>query len=290
MSGAAATAPAEVPAAQPGALRRLARDPAALCAGLFLLAVLLLAAAAPWIAPRDPLRIDMMRMLQPPGPEHWFGTDGQGRDVLSRVLHGLRLTLAMGFAAIAIGGLAGTLIGLLAAFYGRLDTLLMRLMDVLLSFPAILFGLAVAAIIGPGTTSVVIALSVATIPLLARIARGAAIGVMQQDFMTSGRAIGLGDATLIARYLLPNCLGTIFVFLTLRLGQVILLGASLSFLGLGTQPPTPELGTMAAQGLNFIMIAPHATIAPSLVIFAVVLAFNILGDALRDVLDPKLRA
>jgi ABC-type dipeptide/oligopeptide/nickel transport system permease subunit len=289
MSGAVAT-PAASPATPPAALRRLAREPAALCAGLFLLAVLLLALAAPWIAPRDPLRIDMMRMLQPPSAAHWFGTDGQGRDVLSRVLHGLRLTLAMGFAAIAIGGAIGTAIGLLAAFYARLDTPLMRLMDVLLSFPAILFGLAVAAIIGPGTTSVVVALSVATVPLLARIARGAAVGVMRQDFMTSGRAIGLGDLTLITRYLLPNCLGTIFVFLTLRLGQVILLGASLSFLGLGTQPPAPELGTMAAQGLNFISIAPHATVAPSLVIFAVVLAFNILGDALRDVLDPKLRA
>jgi ABC-type dipeptide/oligopeptide/nickel transport system permease subunit len=289
MSGAVAS-PAATPVVHPAALRRLARDPAALCAGLFLLAVLLLALAAPWIAPRDPLRIDMMRMLQPPSAAHWFGTDGQGRDVLSRVLHGLRLTLAMGFAAIAIGGALGTAIGLLAAFYARLDTPLMRLMDVLLSFPAILFGLAVAAIIGPGTTSVVVALSVATVPLLARIARGAAVGVMRQDFMTSGRAIGLGDLTLITRYLLPNCLGTIFVFLTLRLGQVILLGASLSFLGLGTQPPAPELGTMAAQGLNFISIAPHATVAPSLVIFAVVLAFNILGDALRDVLDPKLRA
>lgn len=244
---------------------------------------------APWLAPYDPLRIEMVAIMQPPSAAHWFGTDGQGRDILSRVLFGLRLTCLMGFSAIAVGGTIGTTAGLLAAFYPRLEGLIMRFMDVLLSFPAILFGLAVAAIIGAGTLSVIIALAISTVPLTARIARGAALIVIAQDYVAAGRVIGLTDAGLLMRYILPNCLSTIVVFLTLRLGQAILLAASLGFLGLGTQPPTPELGTMAAQGVNFFFFAPHVTIIPSLVIFALVLATNILGDFLRDILDPRLR-
>ena len=243
---------------------------------------------APWLAPYDPLHIELTRIMQPPGAAHWFGTDGQGRDIFSRVLFGLRLTSLIGFAAIAAGGAIGTAAGSLAAFYPRLDGLIMRVMDVLLSFPAILFGLAVAAIIGAGTLSVVIALAISTVPLTARIARGAALTVIAQDYIAAGRVVGLTDAGLLLRYVLPNCLSTIVVFLTLRLGQAILLAASLGFLGLGTQPPTPELGTMAAQGVNFFFFAPHVTIIPSLVIFALVLATNILGDFLRDVLDPRL--
>jgi ABC-type dipeptide/oligopeptide/nickel transport system permease subunit len=243
---------------------------------------------APWLAPYDPLHIELTRIMQPPGGTHWFGTDGQGRDIFSRVLFGLRLTSLIGFAAIAIGGAIGTAAGSIAAFYPRLDGVVMRSMDVLLSFPAILFGLAVAAIIGAGTLSVVIALAISTIPLAARIARGAALTVIAQDYIAAGRVVGLTDAGLLLRYVLPNCLSTIVVFLTLRLGQAILLAASLGFLGLGTQPPTPELGTMAAQGVNFFFFAPHVTIIPSLVIFALVLATNILGDFLRDVLDPRL--
>jgi ABC-type dipeptide/oligopeptide/nickel transport system permease subunit len=244
---------------------------------------------APWLAPYDPLGIEMTRIMQSPSAAHWFGTDGQGRDIFSRVLFGLRLTSLMGFCAIGVGGAIGTAIGLLAAFYTRLDGVLMRLMDVLLSFPAILFGLAVAAIVGAGTVSVIIALAISTVPLAARIGRGAALTVIAQDYIAAGRVIGLTDGGLLLRYILPNCLSTIVVFLTLRLGQAILLAASLGFLGLGTQPPAPELGTMAAQGVNFFFFAPHVTIIPSLVIFALVLATNILGDFLRDILDPRLR-
>jgi ABC-type dipeptide/oligopeptide/nickel transport system permease subunit len=244
---------------------------------------------APWLAPYDPLAIEMTRIMQAPNTAHWFGTDGQGRDIFSRVLFGLRLTSLMGFCAIAFGGAIGTAAGLLAAFYPRLDALVMRFMDVLLSFPAILFGLAVAAIIGAGTASVIIALAISTVPLTARIARGASLSVIAQDYIAAGRVIGHTDGGLLLRYILPNCLSTIVVFLTLRLGQAILLAASLGFLGLGTQPSTPELGTMAAQGVNFFFFAPHVTIIPSLVIFALVLATNILGDFLRDVLDPRLR-
>lgn len=270
-------------------LRRLAADPLAAAA---LGTLVMLAAGAVFasvLAPYDPLRIEMTRVMQPPSAAHWFGTDGQGRDIFSRVLFGLRLTGLMGFCAIAIGGALGTAAGMLAAFYPRLDGLIMRLMDVLLSFPAVLFGLAIAAIIGAGTLSVIIALAISTIPLTARIARGAALTVIAQDYIAAGRVIGLTDTGLLVRYILPNCLSTIVVFLTLRLGQAILLAASLGFLGLGTQPPTPELGTMAAQGINFFFFAPHVAIIPSLVIFALVLATNVLGDFLRDILDPRLR-
>jgi peptide/nickel transport system permease protein len=195
----------------------------------------------------------------------------------------------MGLVSLIVGGGLGAAVGFAAAFYRRLDGLLMRLMDILLSFPAILFGLALAAIFGPGLTSVIIALSIATVPLMARIVRGAALVVMGQDYIEAARATGMSDARLVWRHVAPNCLSPIFVFSTLRLGQVILLGSALSFLGLGAQAPTAELGAMAAQGRNFLFIAPHISVIPSIAIFAVVLAFNVLGDALRDALDPRLR-
>jgi peptide/nickel transport system permease protein len=274
---------------RPSALRMLLRDVGAALSLVFVVIILLAALLADWIAPRDPFATDLMHIMAPPSAEFWFGTDGQGRDIFARMLFGLRVTLGMGLAALVAGGVLGAVIGFLAAFYRRADGVLMRLMDMLLSFPAILFGLALAAIFGPGLTSVVIALSIATVPLMARIVRGAALVVMGQDYIEAARAIGMSDARLIFRHLAPNCLSSIFVFSTLRLGQVILLGSALSFLGLGAQPPTAELGAMAAQGRNFLFIAPHISVIPSLGIFVIVLAFNVLGDALRDALDPRLR-
>lgn len=272
-------------------LRRLGRDPAALLASVFLVAVIGAALLAPWIAPYDPFFTDPAKGMRPPfeDPAYIFGTDAQGRDMLSRLLYGTRLTLLMGLVALAVGGLIGTFVGIVAAFYSRVDGLLMRVMDVLLSFPAILFGLAIAAVTGPGLTPIIIALAIATIPLLARIARSSALVIMQQDYIDAARAVGLVDAAIIWRYLLPNCLSSIFVFSTLRFGQIVLIGAALSFLGLGAQPPTAELGTMAANGRDFLFFAPHIATIPSLTIFAIVLAFNVLGDALRDILDPRLR-
>ena len=288
MSASAKPIPPAAPL-RPGTLRMLTRDVGAALSFGFVLLIILVAILAPWIAPRDPYATDLMAIMQPPGGEYWWGTDGQGRDMLSRCIHGLQVTLFMGLTSLIIGGVIGAVIGFAAAFYRRIDGLLMRLMDILLSFPAILFGLALAAIFGPGLTSVIIALAVATVPLMARIVRGAALVVMGQDYIEAARAIGMSDARLVWRHVAPNCLSPIFVFSTLRLGQVILLGSALSFLGLGAQPPTAELGAMAAQGRNFLFIAPHISVIPSLAIFAVVLAFNVLGDALRDALDPRLR-
>jgi ABC-type dipeptide/oligopeptide/nickel transport system permease subunit len=270
--------------------RRLMRDPAAVVALLFLTLVIGAALAAELVAPFDPYTTNLRATLQPPGEVYWFGTDVQGRDLFSRTLYGIRLTLAMGLAAILTGGTLGAALGILAAFSPRLDPWIGRVTDVLLSFPAILFGLALAAVLGAGAGAVVIALAVSTVPDVTRIARSSAVVVMRQDYMEAGRAIGLPDHVLIWRYLTLNCISSIFVFLSLRFGQIILLGAGLSFLGLGARPPAAELGMMAAQGRDFLFIAPHVATIPSVTIFALVLAFNLLGDALRDVLDPRLSA
>lgn len=289
MTAVAATTEAPQAPARPGVLRRLVSDPAAAIALGFVLATLFAALFAPWLTSVDPYENNLRATLQPPGGEYLLGTDAQGRDLVVRCLFGLRATLLIGLVSLAIGGAIGILVGFLAAFYRRLDGILMRLMDMLLSFPAILFGLAIAAIFGPGLIAVVIALSIATVPLMARIVRGAALVVMKLDYIEAARAVGMSDARLIWRHLAPNCLSPIFVFATLRFGQVVLLGSALSFLGLGAQPPTAELGAMAAEGRNFLFFAPHIAVVPSVLIFLVVLAFNVLGDALRDVLDPKLR-
>jgi ABC-type dipeptide/oligopeptide/nickel transport system permease subunit len=210
-------------------LRRLARDKVALVAALFLGAVVLVAAAAPWFAPFDPYYTDLTKVMLPPDDQHWFGTDNTGRDILSRVIFGARNTLLIGFIAVIVGGLLGGILGVLAAFYRALDGWIMRLVDIMLAFPAILIGLAVAAIAGAGLGAVVFALVVATIPDVARVARGAAIGVMGQEFIEAGRVVGVSDFTLIWRYLTLNCISTIFVYLTLRFGQIILIGLGPEF-------------------------------------------------------------
>jgi peptide/nickel transport system permease protein len=268
---------------------RLLRDPLALAALIVLSGLVLAALIGPSLIGIDPYDNDLASAMQPPDAAHWLGTDDQGRDLVVRVIYGLRLTLLMGAVAVLAGGGLGAALGLCAAFYRRVDGLVMRCMDVLLSFPAILLGLAIAAIAGPGARAVVLALSVATVPLAARIVRAAASVEMARDYIEAGRAVGLTDRRLIARHLLPNCLSALAVWATLRFGQVILLGSALSFVGLGTQPPTAELGTMAAQGRSFLFFAPHIAVVPSAAIFVVVLAFNVLGDALRDALDPRLR-
>lgn len=286
---AAVSVAAATPVRRKTVLRMLLSDVGS-CIALSLVVLAVLAAVfAPWLAPTDPFGNDLANTLKPPGEGALLGTDGQGRNMMTRLLFGLRTTLLMGAISVISGCIVGGVIGFAAAYYPRLSGVLMRLMDILLSFPAILFGLAIAAIFGPGITAVVIALSIATVPLMARVVRGSALVVLQQGYIEAARSLGLTDLHIITRYVLPNCLSALFVFVTLRFGQVILLGAALSFLGLGAQPPTAELGAMAADGRTFLFFAPHVSVLPSLVIFAVVLAFNVLGDSLRDALDPKLR-
>jgi peptide/nickel transport system permease protein len=269
--------------------RRLMHDKVAATAAVFLALTALAAIFAPLVAPYDPYNTDLRKVMQPPSMEHWFGTDTAGRDILSRIIFGARNTLMIGLAGVIVGGALGAVLGIVAAFYRRFDGWIMRLVDIMLAFPAILLGLAVAAIFGAGIAAVVVAVVIAEIPGVARVARGSAVAVMGQEFIEAGRAVGVSDFTLIWRYLTLNCISTIFVFLTLRFGQTILLGSALGFLGLGAQPPTAELGMMAAQGRDFLFLAGHIAIIPSLAIFVIVLAANLLGDALRDVLDPRLQ-
>lgn len=285
----APAAPAAPLSRRAGFIARLARDRIAAGAAIVLLIAALGAVFAPWIAPYDPYYTDMANVMAPPDGTHWFGTDNTGRDILSRVLYGTRNTLAMGVVGVVFGGAIGGALGILAAFYRKLDPWIMRTVDILLAFPAILIGLAVAAVFGAGLTAVLIALVIETIPGTARVSRGAAIGVMGQEFIEAGRAVGVSNHTLMWRYLTLNCISTISVSLTLRFGQVILLGSALGFLGLGAQPPVAELGMMAAQGRDYLFMAPHIATIPSLAIFIIVLAANLLGDAVRDVLDPRLQ-
>ena len=275
--------------------RALLRDRAAMLA-LILLAIIVIAAIlAPLIAPHDP-NLNSRSVMQPPvwtergSWDFVLGTDGQGRDILSRVLYGTRLTLLIGLVAVGIGGIIGSGLGLLASMYPRIDPWVMRLNDMMLSFPAILLGLALVAVAGPGVWPVIVALGVASIPDCARIARSIGIGVMGQEYIEAGRAVGLSDWTIFHRYLLRNSISSIMIFLSLRFGQVILIGAALSFLGLGARPPASELGMMAAQGRDFLLFAPHIAAIPSVVIFLIVLCANVAGDALRDVLDPRLKS
>lgn len=273
----------------------LMRDPAAALAIAVFLLIALAAILAPWLAPHDPTESTRNMMLPPVWADRGkadflLGTDGQGRDILSRLLHGTRLTLLIGLVAVTVGGGIGSLLGLFAAFYSRLDPWIMRSADVMLSFPAILLGLALVAVMGAGIMPVILALAIATVPDSARIARSVAVGVMKQEFVEAGRALGLPDRTLFTRYLLRNCISSIMIFMSLRFGQVILLGSALSFLGLGARPPSSELGMMASQGRDFMLFAPHIAIIPSVAIFLIVLTANVAGDALRDVLDPRMRS
>ena len=275
--------------------RRLMKDKGAMAALIVLGLVVLAAILAPLLAPHDPYA-NSRAVMTPPiwaergVAEHWLGTDGQGRDMLSRILYGTRLTLLIGLVSVGLGGFVGSMIGLLSAFYPKLDAWLMRIMDMMLSFPAILLGLALVAVMGQGAVPVIIALAISSIPDCSRIARGIAVGVMKMEFIEAGRAVGLSDRDLFRKYLLRNCISSIMIFISLRFGQVILIGAALSFLGLGARPPQAELGMMASQGRDFLLFAPHIAVIPSAVIFLIVLCANVAGDALRDVLDPRLQA
>ncbi|MFV0472666.1 MAG: ABC transporter permease [Pikeienuella sp.] len=285
----------QAPPARKSWFRALLSDRAAALAVIVLGLIVIAAILAPLIAPHDPNEGTRAVMQPPVWSErgdwvHILGADGQGRDILSRVLYGTRLTLLIGLVAVGIGGVIGSGLGLLSAMYSRIDPYLMRLNDMLLSFPAILLGLALVAVMGPGAAPVIIALGIASVPDCARIARSIGVSIMGQEFIEAGRAVGLSDAAIFTRYLLRNAISSIMIFISLRFGQVILIGAALSFLGLGARPPASELGMMAAQGRDFLLFAPHIATIPSVVIFVIVLCANIAGDALRDVLDPRLKS
>lgn len=271
--------------------QRFRRQPVAMAAGIFVLLLLGVALLAPWLAPFDAENyFDYDRLNEGPSMMHWFGVDSLGRDIFSRVLVGTRISLTAGVLSVLIGGAAGTVLGLLAGYYeGWWDRLIMRVCDVLFAFPGILLAIAMVAVMGSGITNVVIAVAVFSVPAFARLVRGNTLVLKHQTFIESARSIGAGDANILFRHILPGTFSSIVVYFTMRIGTAIISAASLSFLGLGAQPPTPEWGAMLNEARADMVMSPHVALFPALAIFLTVLAFNLLGDGLRDALDPKLK-
>jgi len=270
--------------------RKFKKQHVAVGALIFVLLLVLLALFAPFIAPYDAENyFDYNQLNALPSWQHWLGVDPLGRDILSRILSGARLSLAAGFLSVALGGLVGTSLGLLAGYYeGWWDRIVMRISDVLFAFPGILLALGVVAILGSSMVNVVVAVSVFSVPAFARLVRGNTLVLKQMTYIEAVRSIGASDWTLITRHILPGTISTIVVYFSMRLGTSIITAASLSFLGMGAQPPTPEWGAMLNEARADMVNAPHVALFPSLAIFFTVLAFNLLGDGLRDALDPKI--
>lgn len=271
--------------------RRFRRQHVALIAGMFVLLLILVAIFARWLTPFDAENyFDYDRLNDGPSMMHWFGVDSLGRDIFSRVLVGAQISLAAGVFAVLIGAVIGTVLGLLAGYYeGWWDRVIMRICDVLFAFPGILLAIAVVAVLGSGIANVIIAVAIFSIPAFARLVRGNTLVLKRQTFIESARSIGASDATIIFSHILPGTVSSIVVFFTMRIGTSIISAASLSFLGLGAQPPTPEWGAMLNEARADMVIAPHVALFPAVAIFLTVLAFNLLGDGLRDALDPKIK-
>jgi peptide/nickel transport system permease protein len=270
-------------------LGRLVRNPAG-AFGLGTITLLfLIAIFAPIVAPYDPLEQDGSAELMGPSAAHPFGTDELGRDLLSRIIFGSRTSLMVGVLAVTLGSLIGVTSGLAAGYVGGgLDTLIMRLWDVLLAFPAILIGIAIAAMLGPGATNAAIALAIVSIPQFSRITRASVLGEKQRDYVQAARSIGVRNVSIAVRHILPNTVSPFLVQLSLAMGYAVLLEAGLSFLGLGTQPPDPSWGGMLNASRTYLRDAPYYAIFPGIALSLLLLGLNFLSDALRDALDPKL--
>lgn len=268
--------------------RRLRKNRLAVIGGVLLLGFVVTAILAPLLSPYDPLAQDLYNRLLPPSIDHPFGTDDFGRDILSRVIYGSRVSLRIGVVAVVIALALGTGIGLVAGYAGGvLDQVLMRFMDLLLAFPSILLAIGIVAILGPGLENAMLAVGLVAVPQYARLVRASALSVREMDYVQASRALGAGHARILLVAILPNCLAPLIVQATLGLATAILDAAGLSFLGLGAQPPIPEWGAMLSNGRELIVRAPWVLFFPGIAIFLTVLAFNLFGDGLRDALDPK---
>jgi len=270
--------------------RKFRKQHVAMVALVFVLLLVLVAILAPWIAPYDAENFfDYDRINQGPSAVHWLGVDPLGRDILSRILMGARISLAAGFLSVVIGAIIGTLLGLLAGYYGGWwDRIVMRISDVLFAFPGILLALGVVAILGSSMTNVIVAVSVFSVPAFARLVRGNTLALKNLTYIEATRSIGASDRVIVLRHILPGTISAIVVYFTMRIGTSIITAASLSFLGMGAQPPMPEWGAMLNEARADMVNAPHVALFPSIAIFLTVLAFNLLGDGLRDALDPKI--
>ncbi|MBO5556874.1 MAG: ABC transporter permease [Oscillospiraceae bacterium] len=259
--------------------------------GLFVLCVLVLTAIfADQIAPYAYDEMDLLNAYKPPCKGHIFGTDEFGRDIFSRVVYGSRISLKVGFIAVSISVVVGGLLGAVAGYYGGwTDNLIMRAMDVIMSIPATLLAISIAAALGAGLTNLMIATGIASIPTYARIVRASVLGIKEQEFVEAARAVGTRDFTILRKHILPNCLAPIIVQATLGVAFAILTAAGLSFIGLGIEPPTPEWGAMLSNARTYIRDYSYMCLFPGLAIAITIFSLNVLGDGLRDALDPKLR-
>ena len=284
-------------------LRRIYRQRSAKIGGILLILLLLIAIFAPVIAPFDPEKVligveDVKKRESPcihllgcpeDKPQHIMGTDGNVRDVFSRVIYGSRVSLFIGFSTVGFAIIIGTVLGLLSGYFGGWsENVIMRSMDVLLAFPSLLLAIAIVSVLGPGLQNALLAIAIVSIPIYARVVRASVLSIKEQEFVSASRALGASDSRIMFVRILPNAFPPLVVQATLGIAAAILSAAALSFLGLGAQPPTPEWGTMLGSERNQVFTAPHLVFIPGVAIMITVLAFNLLGDGLRDALDPRL--
>jgi peptide/nickel transport system permease protein len=259
--------------------------------GSVILIIICMAVFATWIAPRDPLEIDTRQSLKPPSSEHIFGTDEYGRDILSRVIFGSRVSLLVAFTSITSAAIVGTSFGVIGGFYsGWIDSIIMRFMDVVLCFPPIILGIMIVGFLGPGIQNLILVISILYVPYFARIAYGSTLSIKSKEYVDASRVIGATDFHLIRRSILPNILAPIIVQISLGSASVVLLESGLSFLGLGVVPPTPSWGLMIGDGRGYMLISPWYVLWPSIALALTILAINTFGDSLRDILDPTIRS
>jgi peptide/nickel transport system permease protein len=271
-------------------MRALLRQPLLALGFALVILQLVLAALAPLVATYDPLGQDILSRYQGPNVEHWLGTDKFGRDLFSRILYGYRASLLISGCAVVIALVVGGTLGVVAAYYrGWTERIIMRIMDILFAFPIILLAIGVIAVLGPQTWTTAIAIGVVYTPIFARLLRGPSLVIAESEYVLGARAVGAGDTRIILRHILPNLASVILVQASLSLSTAILVEASLSFLGIGTQPPTPSLGLMLADGREYVFLSPWTSIFAGFAILLMSFGFNLLGDALRDTLDPRLR-
>ena len=291
MIDATATVPAPSrPAGSPtvNALRRLARHRLAMFGAVLVALEVGLALLAPWIAPHEPNRMDYTAVLSGPTAEHPLGTDDLGRDLLSRALYGSRLSLEVGIVAVLVAVVLGVPIGLVSGYFGGIfDEAVMRVVDAVMALPALVLALTIAAVLGPGIWNATVAIAVVAAPTYTRLVRGQVLSIKENDYVLAAQSIGAPTWVILMRHILPNAFSPVIVQASLGVGFAIILEASLSFIGLGAQPPTPSWGNMVQVGFQYLEIAPWFVLIPAVAIFLAVLGFNMLGDGLRDTLDPK---
>ncbi|WP_040979609.1 nickel transporter permease [Oceanobacillus jeddahense] len=251
---------------------------------------IILAIFAPLIAPYDPIEQNMAIMLESPSLEHLLGTDEFGRDILSRILYGAQISLAIGVVGVFIAVIIGVILGTISGYFGGfIDNLIMRIMDIFMAFPSFLLALAIVSVLGPGMINVMIAIGIFSIPNFSRISRSAVISIKNMEYIEATKAMGGHDFRIIIKHVIPNCISPIIVIASMQIATAIITAAGLSFLGMGAQPPTPEWGAMLSSGREYLRVAPHVSTIPGLAIMFLVLGFNMLGDGIRDALDPKMK-